>query len=116
MNQAGVVLITGDYYRALIAENAAIMDLAEQQAKVTSAESFVLSTHYELGDINGKNADIRKHQEIVTLEKAPIYTEEVLACRELERKVLQCSAERKRQEAVIKLTTAWLYSQAGVVP
>jgi hypothetical protein len=114
MNQEEILKLANTHANVLTNEHAAKIDLANAQANTASVKAQELAKAYEVGEIDGKNADIRKAQETAFLAGNHAVGNAIMAEGKAEQKAIAAEIERKRVETIVSLTRAWLYSQAGV--
>lgn len=96
---------------ALQKEYQAKMEVETIRAKGETLQAKLLNVAYVKGVIDGKNADIRRRQEAIVLATADAWEETIINLVNVEYQASAAEIERKRAEAVISLTRAWLYSQ-----
>jgi len=108
-----VVTLAESLARALREEHAARVALHELQARAEREQALLLYSAYNDGTLDGPNADARKRQEAVFLADSPAYQDLLAQVAEAETKAAHAEIERRQVEALIGLTRAWLYAQAG---
>lgn len=111
MDLQDIKTLTGILADALREEYEAKVKAEEINATAEANQARRLLIAYAEGVIDGTNADIRKRQEIVTLRDDEENQKEMVGLSIMNRHVNRAEIERKRVEAVISLTRAWLYSQ-----
>lgn len=88
---------------ALIAEYMSKGDAAEAAAEAVILEAHIVSDAYASGAIDGKNADIRRRQEITCLALDQDYQRALDRQRELELHAAIAKAERRATETKISM-------------
>ena len=111
---AGLIAeLVSRYEEALIAEYSAKRAWAEARAEAERVEAMELAQAYGSGMIDGKNAEIRKMQTMAFLaDNGPVaIAREEEADREHEASLAEIV--RKREDVLISLVRAMLYSKSG---
>lgn len=111
MDLQDIETLTGILADALREEYQLRIELETVKATVETRQASVLLDAYAEGVIDGSNAEIRKRQEIVTLAKDDAWQGAIANLSGAEYRVSVAEIERRRVEAIISLTRAWLYSQ-----
>lgn len=111
MNMQGIEMLADELAEALKEEWHAKVKAETARTTVEILQAKLLVNAYAEGVIDGKNADIRRRQETVALWGDSGYSEAMGFLDIAEHLAGVAEIERKRVEAVISLTRAWLYSQ-----
>ena len=88
--------------------------LIDAQCAVESVKAASLAYAYENGVIDGKNADIRKQQEVAFLTTNVDHNDALYEADQLQREADAAVAELAGIETRAGLVKAWLYSQARI--
>lgn len=88
--------------------------VADLEAELDATTAEVLASYYADGTIDGRNADIRKQQEMQVVASSEAIQQARANLRDAEKRLDVTSAIRQQAEAEVSLIRAWLYSQGGV--
>jgi len=113
MEQQEIEKLARDYETALLEEYKAKIIANNKAAEVAAIEAGLVGAAYADGTIDGKNAETRKAQERALLAGSSEYNLAVGAQSNADTDAMFKEIERKRVEALVSLTKAWLYSQSG---
>lgn len=100
----------------ILAQELADVLTAEYEARCTvvdlrAAAEIVAAAVIRQATIDGKNADTRKTQRRVSLAESAEYQEALTGIARADATMALAAIERRRVEAIVELTKAWLYSQ-----
>jgi hypothetical protein len=113
MEQQEIRELAESYGQSLGVEYEAKADANAAATEVERIASIIIGAGYADGTIDGKNAETRKAQEREALAKSPEYTAAKEAQAIADDQAALNEINRKQLEALVSLTKAWLYSQAG---
>lgn len=114
MEQQELTTLANQYSAALLEEYTAKLKATNAAAETDRVAAEIIAVGYaEGGAINGKNADTRKAQERALLAESIDYKLAQGAQAQADNEAALLEIERKRVEALVSLTKAWLYSQSG---
>ena len=85
--------------------------LSRMEADLELLKGRHLAAAYAEGVIDGKNADIRKRQEVEVLASSELCQEQIARIHGREDLLDLAQTEREYHDNLISLTKAWLYSQ-----
>lgn len=98
---------------ALLDEYQKKAKIAEAEANVQSVEAGLIATATVNGQIDGGNKDTREAQRAGIIASSMSCQAACNGLTEVKEEAELAEIERRRVEAVISLTRAWLYSQSG---
>lgn len=103
--------LTYQYADALGKEYILKFDAIDAQAGIERIKTRIIKKAAADGQIDGGNADTRKIQRAAAVANAPGATEARAILKQAELAAAMAEIERKRLDALVGLTKAWLYSQ-----
>ena len=113
MNQERIELLASELSAALQDEYDKKECVAMAQAKLEVAEAVIIQEAQDAGQIDGKNSDTRKAQRAAVVANSANFKTYNAAVEDAKRIAELATIERRRVDAVIELTKAWMYSQCG---
>jgi hypothetical protein len=114
MNYEHIETLAQQYTNALHIANAAVVALAQNEAALVRLRGQILADAYRTGAISGKNAEIRKAQEMSILLDNEDYFERVKEVEDQRASTSKLEADCKAVDVSISLIRAWLYSQCKI--
>lgn len=114
MNRDEIQDLVEYYGQMLIAEYEAQVEANNAATDVERVEAVLIGAGYVSGSIDGKNAETRKAQERQILAQSSEYAAAREAQTISDDQVALNVINRKKIEALLSLTKAWLYSQSSI--